>query len=167
MNKIEKDADYINLVNSVLYDDKFNELRNIEHHGITRYEHSVKVSYYSYKLAKLFKLNYKDVARAGLLHDYFITDPNCSFKDKIKSTFSHSKAALNTANKVFGVSKMEADIIRSHMFPFGSTVPKYAESWIVNFVDKLIGLSEFCIKFSYKFSYTTNLILLFIINTKR
>ena len=163
MNKIEQDNDYINLVGSVLYNDSFNELKNIEHHGITRYEHSVKVSYYSYKLAKTLRLNYKSVAIGGLLHDFFISDPNASFKDKVKSTFSHSKLALKTATNSFCVSEMEADIIRSHMFPFGSTVPKYAESWLVNLVDKVIGFKEFMTKFSYKFSYTTNLLLLFII----
>ena len=167
MNKIEQDSDYINLVSSVLYDDKFNEIKNIEHHGITRYDHSVKVSYYSYKLAKALKLNYKSVARAGLLHDYFITNPNANFKDKVKSTLTHSKVALNMANNNFGVNEMEADIIRSHMFPFGSTIPKYAESWLVNFVDKFIGFSEFMIKFSYKFSYATNLLLLFIMGVRK
>lgn len=164
MNRVEQDTEYIHLVGSVLYDDRFNEIKAIEHHGITRYDHSVKVSYYSYKLAKSLKLNYKEVARAGLLHDYFISDPNRNFKEKFKSTFSHSKIALKMAANNFGVSDMEADIIRSHMFPFGSTIPKYAESWLVNFVDKLIGFSEFFKKFSYRFCYATNLLLLFIIN---
>lgn len=167
VNKIEKDTDYINLVSSILYNDDFNEIRNIEHHGITRFEHSVKVSYYSYKVAKYLKLNYEEVARGGLLHDYFISDPNSNFKDRFKSTFSHSKLALITSCNKFSINDMEADIIRSHMFPFGSTIPRYAESWIVDIVDKIIGFSEFFTKFSYRFSYTMNLILLFIINVKR
>ena len=164
MNKVEKDTEYINLVNSVLYNDKFNEIKYIEHHGTNRYEHSVRVSYYSYKIAKLLKLNHKEVARAGLLHDYFISDPNINFKGKIKSTFTHPKLALKTASNNFSISEMEADIIKSHMFPFYLTVPKYAESWLVNIVDKVIGCFEFLQKFSYKFCYTTNLMLLFIIN---
>lgn len=167
MNKIEQDNNYIKLVSSILYSDKFNEIKSIEHHGITRYEHSVKVSYYSYKIAKNLKLNYENVARAGLLHDYFISDANQSFKDKFKSTFSHSKIALNMATNNFGINEMEADIIRSHMFPFGSTVPKYIESWLVNFVDKVIGFNEFMMKFSYKFSYATNLLLLFIMGVRK
>lgn len=164
MNKIEQDIDYINLVGSVLYNDKFNEIKNIEHHGITRYDHSLKVSYYSYKLAKMLKLNYKVAARAGLLHDYFISEPNITFKEKFISTFSHPKIALKTADECFGVNEIEADIIKSHMFPFYINVPKYAESWIVNIVDKVIGAAEFCNKFSYKFNYVANLALLFIIN---
>ena len=159
--------EYNSIVDDILDNKEFDKIRYIEHHGITRYEHSVKVSYYSYKLAKTLRLNYKSVAKGGLLHDFFISDPNASFKDKVKSTFSHSKLALKTATNSFGVSEMEADIIRSHMFPFGSTVPKYAESWLVNLVDKVIGFKEFMTKFSYKFSYTTNLLLLFIIGVRK
>ena len=143
------------------------EKPKLESFASTRYDHSVKVSYYSYKLAKILKLSYKEVARAGLLHDYFISDPNRNFKEKIKSTFCHSKLALKTATDNFDVNEMEADIIRSHMFPFGSTVPKYIESWIVDFIDKIVGFYEFCEKFSYKFSYSMNLILLFMINVRR
>lgn len=167
MNNIEKDTDYLSIVSSVLYNDKFNEIRNIEHHGITRYDHSVKVSYLSYKLAKALKLNYAEVARAGLLHDYFISDPSWNFKERFISTFTHPKVALSTASNNFSVSEMEADIIKSHMFPVNLTVPKYAESWIVNAVDKSVGLAEFCKKFSYRFSYITNLALLFIVNLKK
>lgn len=167
MNKIEKDTEYITLVNSILYSNKFNKIRNIEHHGTTRYDHSVKVSYYSYKIAKLLKLNYEEVARAGLLHDYFITDPTNNFKDRVKSTFTHPKIALKNVVDNFEINELEADIIKSHMFPFGSTIPKYIESWIVNFTDKIIGFSEFSVKFSYKFSYATNLFLLFILNIKK
>ncbi|MEG0826347.1 MAG: HD domain-containing protein [Bacilli bacterium] len=167
MNNIEEDNEYVNIVSSILYNDKFNEIRNIEHHGITRYDHSVKVSYYSYKLAKSLKLNYKEVARGGLLHDYYITDVNSDFKDRVKSTFLHPKIALKTATNNFSVSEMEADIIKSHMFPITLVIPKYAESWLVNGVDKLIGFSEFCKKFSYRFCYITNLALLFIINFRK
>lgn len=167
MSNIEKDGDYISLVGSILYDDRFNEIRNIEHHGITRYDHSVKVSYYSYKLAKALKLNYKEAAKGGLLHDYFMSDPNCNFKARFKSTFTHPRVALATASNNFSISEMEADIIKSHMFPVNLTVPKYAESWVVNGVDKFVGFKEFCQKFSYKFSYMANLVLLFMINLRK
>lgn len=163
MNDIEQDNDYIELVSSILYNDKFNVIKNIEHHGITRYEHSIKVSYYAYKIAKLLKLDYESVARAGLLHDYFVTDANAKFKDRFKSTFLHPRISLKMASINFDVNNLEADIISSHMFPFGSTIPKYAESWLVNFIDKIIGSCEFLKKFCYKFSYLTNLFLLFII----
>lgn len=167
MSNIENDTDYISLVGTILYNDKFNEIKNIEHHGITRYDHSVKVSYYSYKISKALKLNYKEVATAGLLHDYFLSDPNCTFKDKFESYFTHPKYALRMAANNFSISEMEADIIKTHMFPFSLEVPKYAESWVVSGVDKFVSTKEFFQKFSYQFCYITNLVILCIMSFKK
>ena len=36
------------------------------------YEHLIKVSYKSYKIAKKLDLDYVSVARAGLLHDFYL-----------------------------------------------------------------------------------------------
>ena len=74
MKNIENDFEYINIVKHILSNDKFNEIKKIEHHGISRFDHSLKVSYYSYKVAKFLKLDSEEVARGGLLHDFFLSD---------------------------------------------------------------------------------------------
>jgi len=164
MNKVENDYDYINIVSNILYDDKFNEIRTIEHHGISRFDHSVRVSYYAYKLSKALKLNSASVARAGLLHDYFISDPSSDFKARFYSTFTHPKLALKTAGNIFDLTDMEADIIKTHMFPFYPVAPKYMESVVVNVTDKVIGCAEFIKKFNYKLCYAINLVIIFILS---
>ena len=163
-HNIENDCRYKKIVNNILQNNDFNKIKNIEHHGISRFDHSLKVSYYSYKLAKFLRLDYKEVARGGLLHDFFFSDEQRKFKDKFLSTFVHPKKAEKNANEIFDITPKEADIIRSHMFPVNLTVPKYAESWIVNIVDKCVGLYEFSKKFSKKFSYSVNFYLIFLIN---
>ena len=55
-------------------------------------------------------------------------------------------------------------MIRSHMFPVNLTIPRYAESWVVNIVDKVVGIYEFGMKFSKQLRYASNLYLLFLIN---
>ena len=165
MDFIEEDMDYIQIVRSILYHDEFNKLKLIEHHGLSRYDHSLKVSYYSYKIAKCLKLNARNVARAGLLHDYFFSDCEQTKKERFLSVFTHPKKAVKNADEKFGINKMEEDIIKSHMFPINLTVPKYLESWVVDLVDKGVGLFEFMQKFSYRFSYATNLLLVFLINS--
>ena len=60
------------IVNHILNNEEFLKIKKIEHHGISRYEHSMKVSYYSYKIAKALRLDYEQVARGGLLHDFFL-----------------------------------------------------------------------------------------------
>lgn len=130
----------------------------------SRYEHSLKVSYYSYKVAKTLRLDYKQVARGGLLHDFFLSTDARSLKEKFLSIFVHPKKAEKNAIKYFNITEKEADMIRRHMFPINLTIPKYAESWIVNVVDKIIGLYEFGIKFSKQLHYASNLYLLLLIN---
>jgi len=165
MFNIKQDREYIELVEDILNNDEFNKIKEIEHHGITRLEHSLKVSYYSYKIAKKLKLNYHDVARGGLLHDFFISDNNRSDKEKIKDTFTHPKKAAIKAEEVFGINDLQNDIIVAHMFPFYKSIPKYGESWIVNLTDKIVGAFELFCQYRYKLNYKVNyLYLLFILN---
>lgn len=158
------DKKYQRLVEDILENEDFDKLKEINHHGITRYEHSLKVSYYSYKIAKTLKLDYTAVARGGLLHDFFVTSNDKSHKDSVVSTFTHPRVARDNAHNIFVTNIKEDDIIVSHMFPFYTKFPKYAESWIVNLTDKVIGTTEFIQKFDYKLSYITNLAFLFMIN---
>ena len=55
MNHILDDEQYYNIVSDILSNDEFDKIKKIEHHGITRYEHSLKVSYYAYLTAIYFK----------------------------------------------------------------------------------------------------------------
>lgn len=167
MPNIDQDQAYLNLVNHILNNEEFNKLKTIEHHGLTRYDHSVKVSYYSYKIAKHLKLNEQATARGGLLHDFFLSDDNRNSKEKFISTFVHPKKAVNHTEENFKINNIEHDIIRTHMFPINIAVPKYAESWIVSFVDKAVAIAEFTEKFRYQFRYVMNIYLLLLINVMR
>ncbi len=163
-----KDKEYLRIVKYILEDKSFEKMSNISHHCSNRYDHSLKVSYYSYKIAKLLRLNSEEVARAGLLHDFYF-ETTVDYKkttNKVKLfTTEHPKQALENAKKRFTISEKEEDIIISHMFPFDFRLPKYMESWVVNFTDTFISIFEFSKKFSYKFSYVTNLYLILILNS--
>ena len=161
------DKEYLSIVQDILDSEEFQAMNDIEHHNTTRYNHCLKVSYYSYKVAKKLKLKYQEVARGGLLHDFFAdrTIYHNKVKDKVKLyTVEHPKLAVLNAKQHFDINDIEEDIIRSHMFPIDIKVPKYAESWIVSSVDKVLGTFEFGKKASHKLSYVGNIALLFIIN---
>lgn len=164
MLNIYNDTYYINIVQDILDHEEFDKIKYIEHHGTTRFLHSMRVAYISYKVAKFLRLDYREVARAGLLHDFFLSDMERTTKDKFLSTFTHPKYAVATAQQYFKLSNKEVDIIESHMFPLYTSIPKYAESWIVSFVDKIIGTVEFSMQFRHKFSYIFNIYILFFIN---
>lgn len=159
-----QDDKYQRIVGDILENEEFNKIRYIEHHGTTRFEHSVRVSYFSYRFARLFHLDYEEVARAGLLHDFFLSDQDRNQKDRILSTFNHPKKACMNSCRIFGLNEKEEDIIESHMFPLNIRVPKYAESWVVSCVDKVVGAIEFVEKARYKAIYLGNVYILCLIN---
>ena len=163
---IRKDKEYKKIVKDIFRNVEFKKLYNIEHHGISRIEHSIKISYYSYKIAKVLKMDYVSVARGGLLHDFFLDGDERNLKRKFLDTFTHPKRALKTSMDNFDVNEIEKNIIVSHMFPIYISIPKYKESLLVNLVDKIIGFKElvrgFGCKFAYQFKYTYVLTLLLI-----
>ena len=167
MTKYKKDNEYLFIIDNIMENEEFKKMDNIKHHNTTRLDHSLKVSYYSYKIAKSLRLDYKEVARAGLLHDFYTEE--ISECDKIKDkvllfSVKHPNEAVENASKYFELSEKEINIIKSHMFPVDYKVPKYAESWIVSLVDKVLSFGEVSKKFSYKLTYMFNLYLLFVLN---
>jgi uncharacterized protein len=167
MNHIYNDKEYMKLVKHILKDKMFLKLKNIAHHGVSRFSHSLKVSYCSYKVAKKLGLNYKKVATAGLLHDFFITEEGTSYIDKVLFNFHHANIAVENAIKRFNISELEKDIISSHMFPCNLTPPKYLESWVVHMVDKVVATGEHTTTFGYKVKLSVNILILFFFNLLR
>lgn len=145
MEKFTKDIEFINIVSDIMEDEKFNRIKECRHHGITRYEHSLRVAYYSYLITKKLKLNYIETARGGLLHDFFITDDLNEKELKFKmSMLVHPYKSLKNASNHFELTSLEEDIIINHMFPtLPHKIPKYLESWIVSLVDKAVATYEF------------------------
>ena len=143
MDYIYNDKKFDNIIRDVMNDIDFKEIDTCVHHGISRLEHSLRVSYYSYKVTKVLGLDYKETAIAGLLHDFFLSK-NLNVSDKFTSMFEHPKKALENAESHFYLSDMQKDIIVSHMFPLiPNKPPKFLESWVVSLVDKFVATYEF------------------------
>ena len=161
--KALEDFEYKKIIDNILNDEKFKKLDKCLHHGTTRYEHSIRVSYLSYKIAKINNLDYITAARAGLLHDFF-NNEGSSMIERFKSTFTHPSIAVENAKEVFNITEKESKIIRSHMFPVNLTLPRSIEAWIVTVADKIIFLKEISSSTCYKLRYATNLFILIFLN---
>ena len=118
------------------------------------------------KITKILKLGYIETARAGLLHDFFITD-ELTGKDKKFRIVIHPYKALENSKKYFTLNEKEKDIIINHMFPtLPHKIPKYLESWIVSFIDKFVAIYEFAcsykktLLFNYSKVYLTMILIL-------
>ncbi len=163
ISELLTDENYIVLVEDILKNEEFKKLKTIEHHGTSRLNHSIKVSYYSHKICKILGLDHISTARAGLLHDFFLSDNERSKTERIISIFTHPKKALKKSLEQFDLNDKEKNIIESHMFPINIILPEYIESWIVSTVDKIIGLYEFLEKYSLKQLHVPNIYLLLLI----
>ena len=140
---IDNDSEYLLLVDDILENEEFKELSSYVHHNSNRFQHSLNVSYHSYKIAKKLGLDYIKVARAALLHDFFLVDNHKLNKiNRTFTMFDHPIKALENSNKYYFLSDMEKNIIVSHMFPVGFKIPKYKESILVDLVDDYSAIYE-------------------------
>ncbi len=129
--------------------------RYIQHGNTTCLLHSIAVSYYSYRISKILRLNIheKELIRGALLHDYFLYDWHAKYKPTRNVGLHgriHPKIALFNARKDYDINEIESDIIARHMFPLTFTPPKYKESIIVCLVDKVLSVYEVFSKHAYQ-----------------
>ena len=135
-----KKEEFYQIIEPIVKHQKFQELKKYSHHGITRYEHCLRVSYYTFCLTKPFHLKYKEATIGALLHDFFFNE--VEKKSRWKRLRNHPEYALKNAQKYFLLTPLEIDIIKTHMFPITSKVPKYIESWLVNLIDDISAILE-------------------------
>ena len=138
----EKDA-YIVCVEDLLSDAAVQSMRLLPQHspGVSCYQHSVLVSYVSFRLCRCLGLDARSAARGGLLHDLYLY--NWRGRHSLRHLFSHPAAALRNAMNRFLLNWKEADIIRSHMFPLTPTKTYHCwEALVVSTADKLCAAAE-------------------------
>ncbi len=142
----DKENNYNLLVSDLLDNELVLQMKEYTHHGRTTcFQHCLNVSYYNYKLCKLFSLNERAGARAGLLHDLFLYDWHTYKPEKGERLhgFTHASRALRNVKDNFYITELEADIIGKHMFPLNLlAIPKYRETLIIVLVDKYCGSIE-------------------------
>ena len=143
-NEWKSDAQYVAIVKDLLAQPAVQKLANYtQHHHSNRLQHSIVVSYDSYRLAKRMHLDYRSTARAGLLHDLFYYDWRTTKFDLGSHAFIHPRVALRNAEKLTNLNAKERDIILKHMFGATLALPKYMESLIVSLVDDYEAEHEF------------------------
>ena len=162
---IKDETEYLEYVSDILNNPEFKKMENYVHHNSNRLQHSLNVSFYSYKIAKFFNLDSKKVARASLLHDFFLIDNlSVSKKERFTTLFSHPKKALDNSLKYYYLSDMEQNIIVSHMFPIGINFPRYKESLLVDLVDDYIAVYEAIYAKRNELSAALTYLFIFIFN---
>ena len=79
-----------------------------------------------------FKQELEKVCKNYFLYDWHEKDDSHKWHG-----FHHAKKALENALEDFKLNEIERDIIACHMFPLNIRPPKYRESWLVCYADKV------------------------------
>ncbi len=151
-----RDKRFIKIIMPILENKEILKMKDFIQHGKTStLEHCVNVAYISYKICRLFKLDYKSMTRAALMHDMYLYDWHDDIPEEIdklgKHAFYHPKVALSNAIRNFKLNKKERDIIMRHMWPVTIIPPKTSEGWIIVIVDKYCAIYEFFLDLNKKY----------------
>lgn len=137
-----EDDEFMAYVGHLIEKPSVQRLKGITHHiHSNRLEHSINVSYTSYKIAKKFGWNARSTARGALLHDLFYYDWR-ETKFKKSHAWVHPRLAVQNARKITKLNRVEEDIIIKHMWGATLAPPRYKESFVVTMVDKYWAIKE-------------------------
>lgn len=151
MNKYREEKyiiEYCKILEDLLNHPKVKEMKKYPHHrNIDTHFHSVYVSYNVFKISKKLNLDFKEITRAALLHDFYLYDWHIT-KHEEKHAWYHPKQAVKNTQKYIGnLSEMQKEMILYHMWPLAKT-PRSIGGFILTFCDKhcanmdLVGLSK-------------------------
>ena len=116
--------------------------KHMQHCNTTRLQHSINVSYHSFCVCYYMGWDYRSAARAGLMHDLFFYDWRTKKSMRTHHASWHPRIALDNARKITMLNKIEEDAIIKHMWPCTWMPPRYVESYVVTFVDKVCAICE-------------------------
>lgn len=139
------DPDYLMCVEDILKHPIFQSMdQYIQHGHTTCKEHCIRVSYRSYLLCRKYGWEYREAARAGLLHDFFLYDWHTHAREPGKHFhgFTHPRTAMENAERYFLLTEREKNMILRHMWPLTPVPPRWREGFAIVYADKMCGLAE-------------------------
>lgn len=161
MKSTFENEEFSYLIKEIISDKDFIKAGEEIHHGSTRFEHSLRVAYYTYITTKKLNLKYEEATRAALLHDFFDSSDK-DINNRFTSFYKHPKVASKNSSNKYDLSERQLDIIEKHMFPITLKIPRYKESWIVSFVDKGVAMFEMIPHINSKLMLGINVNMIFL-----
>lgn len=132
------------IIEDIINNDEVKKMKTLRQHcNVSCFTHCLNVSHTCYLVAKKLGLDYVSIARAGMLHDFFLYDwHGKKVNRKGFHAFTHGKCAMENASKIFDLNEKEKDMIKKHMWPVTPIPPKSIEGLILTFVDKYCAVKE-------------------------
>lgn len=139
------DTTYMDCVRDIMENPVFQSMDQYYQHGHTTCkEHCIRVSYMSYRMCRRYNWDYREAARAALLHDLFLYDWHTHAKEtgEYFHGFTHPRTAMRNAERYFNVTEKEKNMILRHMWPMTPVPPRCKEGFTIIYADKFCGLAE-------------------------
>lgn len=153
--------EWFNIVEPLLLCEELQKRKLFKHHKKSVWDHLISVSFKSYKYSLKFSCDSRVCAIGGLLHDFYpyawqyseeLESFDSHYLDRLKKKeslfkkhgFTHAKEAYDNYLKYFKEfeDKKISNCIIRHMFPLNIIPPRYKESWIVTFADKVDSFKD-------------------------
>jgi len=119
---------------------------HLQHGNVTVWEHSLTVADTALRLGKAMHIpiHKKELIRGALLHDYFLYDWHYEENNPHPRLhgFYHPGIAAGNAERDFGLTPREKEIIVKHMWPLTIIPPANREAWLVTLADKYVSSKE-------------------------
>lgn len=135
--------EFYEIIEPILIASEMQKRKKYPHHiNESVYQHVLRVAYDCYKIGKRLHMDYKSLAIAGILHDFYENPWQYSKEKKPflqKHAFTHAKEAVVNSKKIFGseiVTPKVESIMITHMFPLNKKLPRNKEAWLLTLVDK-------------------------------
>jgi glycyl-tRNA synthetase beta chain/uncharacterized protein len=119
------------LVDDLLAHPKIIETQSHIHHGVAKYDHLLRVTRYSYKLAVIMRADVRVCTRAGMIHD---------IDSRYGNLVNHGAVAARWAAE-YGEDTAVCEAIVGHMYPLGPA-PTTREGWILSLADKAASVAD-------------------------
>ncbi|HON80398.1 MAG TPA: hypothetical protein PK544_18045 [Spirochaetota bacterium] len=126
----------------VLQHDEYRKLAQFRHHGsVSCLDHCIDVALITFSLAERHGCDAVSAARGALLHDLFFY--NWRSEGPRLHGFRHPAIACANAGKLFELNTIEEDAILRHMWPLTPVPPRYRESMLVCYADKVVTYRDY------------------------
>lgn len=136
--------EYESYINDLLAQPDIQKLhQTMAHWRRDRFEHNYAVGKLSYHLAKLFHANVVVATRGGFLHDWYHGHPPDRKRFNWQHSDQHHFRISHEAASNYGEHPRVLHAIRTHFWPWGRTLPKTREAWIVWMADNLVWLDDY------------------------
>lgn len=138
---------YEKTMKELLSDPKVQSMGKLTHHVCsTTLSHSIYVTKTACRLAKILhiRVHTKDLVRGCMLHDFYLYEFAKEDMTAYQHGTGHAAVALKNAGKRYDLTRIEQNMIYSHMWPLNVThLPRYKESVLIVVADKYCAVVEY------------------------